>query len=106
MRVFVYRAGVKSVVESFVRRYGETVRRQKLQEAGETGEERNSSTTDLTLYPTRQDTVRRLRSVERPSSPAALERSGKAVRYNALLDPASAYTAIVQPSALTMLQNS
>ncbi len=42
-----------SVVESFVRRHGEAVRRQKLQEPGGTGGGRNSSTTDLTaiLFP-------------------------------------------------------
>ncbi len=43
--------GDKYVVESFVGRYGEAGRRQRLQEAGGTGRGRNSSTTDLTPYP-------------------------------------------------------
>jgi hypothetical protein len=41
------KTGGKFVVESFVCRYGEAVRRQRLQDAGETGGGRNSSTTDL-----------------------------------------------------------
>jgi hypothetical protein len=44
------KTGGKSVVESFVRRYGEAVRRQRLQDAGETGGGRNSSATGLTPY--------------------------------------------------------
>jgi hypothetical protein len=45
------RTGDKSVVESFVRRYGEAVRRQMLQKADGKEGDRISSTTDLYPYP-------------------------------------------------------
>ncbi len=59
--------GDKYVVESFVSRCGEVVRRQRLQEAGGTGGGRNSSTTDLTPNLKREDNVADLAELAVPN---------------------------------------